>query len=70
MRIISILQQVKLRDPEWKKFIVRYCHVTQWVLIVGSKYIQCLCQSLLDGGLSCQCLFDDVLITIDKTELV
>ena len=37
--IISVLQQVKGRDPEWKKFDVRYCHVTQWVLIVGSKYI-------------------------------
>ena len=39
VRIISVLQQLKGRDPGWKKFNVRYCHVTQWVLIVGSKYI-------------------------------
>ena len=29
----SILQQVRKRDPEWKKFNVRYCYVTQLVLI-------------------------------------
>ena len=57
LRVLCFLQQVKGRDPEWKKFRVRYCYVTQWVLIVGSKYINfSVCVKA--------CLMEDCLVNV------
>ena len=68
MCFLFLLQEVRERDPEWKQLqVLKDVCYTCTVGLMGSKYTSCLKPEL--GG-SCQCLSDDVPITIDKTELV
>ena len=62
-----LLQEVKERDPELIKFGVRYCHGILWVQSTCSVILEPAC-FVEDFLVSVS--FDDVLITIDKAELV
>ena len=64
---LFLLQEVKERDPELIKFGVRYCHGILWVQSTCSVILEPAC-FVEDFLVSVS--FDDVLITIDKTELV
>ena len=59
------MQEVEKRDPEWKKLDVRCCHGILWVQSTCSVIMEPISLRIF---LSMS--LDDVLITIDKTELV
>ena len=59
-----VLQAVKEREPEWIKFNVRYC------LGHNSGFKVHVILEPVSEDFLVNVSFDDVLITIDKTELV